>query len=41
LINHGKGEFKDAIHLIKEAQKKVFDKFGIGGEVGVVVFGWF
>jgi UDP-N-acetylmuramate dehydrogenase len=39
LINHGKGEFKDAIHLIKEAQKKVLDKFGISLECEVVVLG--
>jgi UDP-N-acetylmuramate dehydrogenase len=39
LINHGKGKFKDAIHLIEEAQKKVLDKFGISLECEVVVLG--
>lgn len=29
LVNNGGGKFEDAIYLIQEAQKRVFDKFGI------------
>jgi len=29
LVNHGDGNFKDAIYLIKEAQKRVKEEFGI------------
>ncbi|WP_457749390.1 UDP-N-acetylmuramate dehydrogenase [Sulfurimonas sp.] len=37
LINHGKGSFEDAIFLITEAQKKVFDSFGIKLELEIVI----
>jgi len=29
LVNHGDGEYKDAIYLIKEVQKRVFEEFNI------------
>ena len=29
LVNHGNGIFEDAISLIQEAQKKVYEKFNI------------
>lgn len=37
LVNHGDGTFEDAIFLIKEAQKKVYEKFGIFLECEVVI----
>ncbi|EQB39129.1 hypothetical protein M947_08180 [Sulfurimonas hongkongensis] len=37
LLNHGGGVFEDAITLIKEAQKRVFDEFGISLECEVVI----
>jgi len=37
LINHGAGIFKDAIYLIKEAQKRVFEEFGISLECEIVI----
>ena len=29
LVNNGGGKFEDAIYLIKEAQKRVYEKFNI------------
>lgn len=29
LVNRGEGIFEDALHLIKEAEKRVFDRYGI------------
>ncbi len=37
LVNHGNGTFKDAIHLIKEAVKKVKKEFGITLELEIAV----
>ena len=37
LVNHGGGTFKDAIFLIKEAQKKVYEKFNIKLECEIVI----
>ena len=37
LVNCGGGVFEDAISLIKEAQKSVFDEFGIWLECEVMV----
>ena len=37
LVNNGGGVFQDAIWLIKEAQKRVFDKFGITLECEIVI----
>ncbi len=37
LVNNGGGEFEDAIFLIKEAQKRVYKKFGICLECEIVV----
>lgn len=37
LLNHGGGVFEDAISLIKEAKKKVFDTFGILLECEVII----
>ena len=38
LVNNGDGNFDDAIYLIQEAQKKVYEKFGIWleCEVGII-----
>ena len=38
LVNNGNGKFEDAIYLIEEAQKRVFEKFGIllECEIGVL-----
>ena len=37
LVNHGVGKFEDAIYLIKEAQKRVYEKFGIKLELEIEV----
>jgi len=37
LVNHGGGTFEDAIFLIKEAQKRVYDKFKINLECEIVI----
>ena len=37
LVNNGDGEFEDAMWLIKEAQKRVFDKFAISLECEIVI----
>ncbi len=37
LVNHGDGNFDDAIFLIKEAQRKVFEEFDIWLECEIVV----
>ena len=37
LVNHGDGNFDDAIFLIQEAQRKVFDEFSIWLECEIVV----
>jgi len=37
LVNHGDGNFDDAIFLIKEAQKRVFEEFGIWLECEIVI----
>ncbi len=39
LVNHGDGKFKDAIFLIKEAQKRVYDEFDISLECEIVILG--
>ena len=37
LVNHGDGNFDDAIFLIKEAQRKVFEEFDIWLECEIIV----
>ncbi|MBU0719904.1 UDP-N-acetylmuramate dehydrogenase [bacterium] len=37
LVNHGAGNFKDAIFLIQEAQKRVYERFGIWLENEIIV----
>lgn len=37
LVNYGDGEFEDAISLIKEAQKRVYEEFGIWLECEIVI----
>ena len=37
LVNHGDGNFDDAIFLIQEAQRKVFEKFDIWLECEIVI----
>lgn len=37
LVNHGNGNFDDAIYLIKEAQKRVKDEFGIDLECEIAI----
>jgi UDP-N-acetylmuramate dehydrogenase len=37
LVNHGKGNFDDAIFLIQEAQKRVYEKFAIWLECEIVI----
>jgi len=37
LVNNGSGNFDDAIYLIKEAQRKVFEQFGILLECEIVL----
>jgi len=37
LVNHGKGSFEDAIYLIKEAQKRVYDMFEIKLECEIII----
>jgi len=37
LVNHGGGTFEDATFLIKEAQKKVYEKFGILLECEIII----
>lgn len=37
LVNHGNGKFEDAIYLILEAQRKVFEKFDIWLECEIAV----
>ncbi|MBA3026156.1 MAG: UDP-N-acetylmuramate dehydrogenase [Sulfurimonas sp.] len=37
LVNHKDGKFEDAIHLIQEAQKRVFKEFGIWLECEIAV----
>jgi len=37
LVNNGDGKFEDAIYLIKEAQKRVYEKFKIWLECEIVV----
>jgi len=37
LVNNGDGKFEDAIYLIQEAQKKVFEKFEIWLECEIVI----
>jgi UDP-N-acetylmuramate dehydrogenase len=37
LVNNGDGNFDDAIYLIKEAQKRVFEEFGILLECEIVI----
>ncbi len=39
LINHGNGTFEDAISLINEAKKRVFERFGINLELEIEVLG--
>ena len=37
LVNYGNGTFKDAMYLINLAKKRVYEKFGIGLELEIVV----
>ncbi len=37
LVNHGQGNFDDALYLIKEAQKRVYKEFGIKLECEIIV----
>ena len=37
LVNHGNGNFEDALTLINEAQKKVFEEFGRKLELEIVI----
>ena len=37
LVNHDEGSFKDAMYLIQEAQKRVWDEFGIWLECEIAV----
>lgn len=37
LVNHGDGNFDDAIYLIKEAQKRVFKEFNIWLECEIII----
>jgi len=37
LVNHGDGRFEDALYLIKEAQKRVYEKFAIKLELEIEV----
>jgi len=37
LVNRGKGKFEDALFLIEEAQKRVFEKFGIVLELEIEI----
>lgn len=37
LVNNGNGKYEDAIYLIKEAQKRVYEKFGINLECEIVI----
>jgi UDP-N-acetylmuramate dehydrogenase len=37
LVNHAHGTFEDALYLIQEAQKKVFEEFGIWLECEIIV----
>ena len=37
LVNHGKGTFKDAIFLIEEAKKRVYQKFNIKLECEIII----
>ena len=37
LVNHGAGTFDDAIYLIKEAQKRVYDAFSIWLECEIII----
>ena len=36
-MNNGEGTFEDAIYLIKEAQKKVYEEFDIWLECEIVI----
>jgi UDP-N-acetylmuramate dehydrogenase len=37
LVNHGGGVFEDALFLIQEAQKRVYEEFGIWLECEIEV----
>ena len=37
LVNNGNGIFEDALYLIKEAQRRVYEKFSIWLECEIVV----
>ena len=37
LVNHGAGEYKDAIYLIEEVQKRVFKEFGVKLELEIQI----
>ena len=37
LVNHANGKFEDALYLIQEAQKKVYEKFAIWLECEIIV----
>ena len=37
LVNMGRGKFEDALYLIREAQRRVKDEFGIGLEEEIII----
>jgi len=37
LVNHGNGNFEDALTLINEAQKRVFEEFGVKLELEIII----
>jgi len=37
LVNHGNGNFDDAIYLVQEAQKRVYEAFGIWLECEIII----
>jgi len=37
LVNHGNGKFEDALFLIEEAKKRVYEKFGISLECEIAI----
>lgn len=37
LVNHGGGSFEDALYLIKEAQKRVFEEFALHLECEIII----
>jgi UDP-N-acetylmuramate dehydrogenase len=37
LVNKGNGKYNDALYLIKEAQKRVYEEFGIRLELEIEI----